>query len=53
MSYVEIKKQFGVEESTIRYWAKNGIKEDQRKNNGKAPVYHELETQLFEELLKT
>jgi len=33
--------------------AKNGIKEDQRKNNGKTPVYHELETQLIEELLKT
>jgi len=50
MTYIQIQK-FGVDESTVRYWAKNGIKEDQRKNNGKVAEFEDLEKKLLQALL--
>ena len=46
MSNVQIEQKFGVDEATARYWVKHGIKEDQRKNNGKVADFDEIEKDL-------
>ena len=51
ISNVQIEQQFGVDETTVRYWVKYGIKEDQRKNNGKVADFEEIEQELAQILL--
>jgi len=51
MTHVESEKKFGVDESTVRYWKKNGVREDQRKNNGRVTEFEDLEKELVQKLL--
>jgi len=51
MSNVQIEHKFGVDEATVRYWVKHGIKEDQRKNNEKVADFDEIEKDLAQNLL--
>jgi len=52
MSYAQIETKFGVDEATFRGWIKNGMHEDQRKQNGKTSVYKKVEELLYEVLTK-
>jgi len=52
MSYAQIETKFGVDEATFRGWIKNGVHEDQRKQNGKTSVYKKVEELLYEVLTK-
>jgi len=47
---VEIEKEFGIPESTIRSWRGKENLEDKRTNNGRKPVLEELEQGLLKEL---
>jgi len=47
----QIEKEFWVDEATVRYWIKHGLKDDQRKENGKKVQYEEVEKTLLENLL--
>lgn len=50
ISYADIERKFGVDESTTRNWVKFGVKEDGRKSNGKAPKALEFERMLTDSL---
>jgi len=50
LSYAAIEAKFGVDESTVRAWVNNGVKEDGRKKNGKMPKASEFEDKLMKRL---
>lgn len=50
ISFAELERRYGVDESTARMWVKNGVKEDGRKSNGKAPTAAEFEEKLIKRL---